>query len=429
MAVEAMELVETARARVCAAHPFLALALNRLRPEPCGEIESAATDGERFLFHPEWARRAFLSQARALDAALFHSLAHCLLGHVFQRAGGAPAWAIALARDFQAARLAADCAPELASAWRDARVQELSRRFSAAMDVDALARALSEDGYAQENRAALGDALALDAHDLWSRAKAPQVMTGGGEGAAQIWRRLGGAIRGGSGGRDAGREAGAKRERMRLGEARRADFARALRRYAGLREDPRDDPDSLQPAWYHYGAAQLGCPLIEPVEYREARGLDALAIVIDTSGSCARGLTRRFLELTRDILFEKNLFFRRFNLRILQCDAQVQREDHITSRAAFERYIDELEVVGGGGTDFRPAIARIDELVASGELRGLRGALYFSDGRGVFPSKPTDYELCFVFLKHRFDDIDVPAWVRRIVIDAPAPRGGEYYEY
>ena len=179
-----------------------------------------------------------------------------------------------------------------------------------------------------------------------------------------------------------------------------------------------------------------GAPILEPLEYREERGIAALAIVIDTSGSCARGLTQRFLELTRDILLEKGLFFRRFELHILQCDAKVQRDDRITSFAEFERYIENLVVTGGGGTDFRPAIRHIDRLVAEGALPGLKGALpglkgalYFSDGRGIFPAQPPEYELTFVFLKHRYDDIDVPGWVRRLVIDAPVPRGGEYYEY
>ena len=140
-------------------------------------------------------------------------------------------------------------------------------------------------------------------------------------------------------------------------------------------------------------------------------------------------MTQHFLELTRDILLEEGLFFRRFELRIMQCDVKVQRDDRITSMREFERYIDDLTILGSGGTDFRPVFRRIDEHIAAGGLRGLKGMLYFSDGRGIFPSEPPGYEVTFAFLKHRFDDIDVPAWVRRLVIDAPVPKGGEHYEY
>lgn len=197
-----------------------------------------------------------------------------------------------------------------------------------------------------------------------------------------------------------------------------------------VRENPREDADSFQTAWYLYGLEHFGnVPLIEPPEEREERRLETLAVVIDTSGSCARGLTQRFLALLRGLMEQSGLFFRRFNLHVIQCDARVQRDDKIVDLRAFERYIDSLELYGGGGTDFRPAFEHIDALVASGELRGLKGALFFSDGRGIFPSVPPEYEATFVFLKHRFDAIDVPGWVRRLVVDAPPPAGGEYFEY
>lgn len=197
-----------------------------------------------------------------------------------------------------------------------------------------------------------------------------------------------------------------------------------------MRENAREDPDDFQPAWYLYGLEHYGnIPLIEPSESREERRLETLAVVIDTSGSCARGLTQQFLSLLCRLLEESGLFFRRFNLRVIQCDARVQRDDAIADLRAFERYIENLELRGGGGTDFRPAFERIDALVDSGALRGLKGVLFFSDGRGIFPQKPPKYETTFVFLKHRFDAIDVPEWVQRLVIEAPTPIGGEYMEY
>ena len=40
-------------------------------------------------------------------------------------------------------------------------------------------------------------------------------------------------------------------------------------------------------------------------------------------------------------------------------------------------------MVGGGGTDFRPAFARIAQLRQDGALRDLQGVLYFTDGKGI----------------------------------------------
>ena len=424
------ELMGLARDRICRAHPYLALALERLKPVADAGVETVATDGARLRCNPLWVRETFLKGDWRIEEALFHALSHCLLGHIFVET--APEWALELACDFQARQLAAESAPELFAVHRDGGFLELNRRFGDVQDVVALAHAMAGDDYVLKNRAALRALLHLDDHRPWGavRGVERERCACGGEGLEAAWRRSARCLRRGAGGQAVGREAGARSERMRLQPGPRQEFAAALSRYADLRENARDDPDSFQYAWYLYGLEALdGAPILEPMEYREERGIAALAIVIDTSGSCARGLTRRFLELTRDILLEKGLFFRRFELRILQCDAKVQRDNRITSFAEFERYIDNLVVTGGGGTDFRPAIRHIDRLVAEGALPGLKGALYFSDGRGVFPAQPPEYELTFVFLKHRYDDIDVPPWVRRLVIDAPVPRGGEYYEY
>ena len=96
-------------------------------------------------------------------------------------------------------------------------------------------------------------------------------------------------------------------------------------------------------------------------------------------------------EVLRGLMEQSGLFFRRFNLHVIQCDARVQRDDKIVDLRAFERHIDSLELYGGGGTDFRPAFEHIDALVASGELRGLkvgigrRARCSSRTGAGSFP--------------------------------------------
>ena len=159
---------------------------------------------------------------------------------------------------------------------------------------------------------------------------------------------------------------------------------------------------------------------MEYPETREARHIDELAIVIDTSASCLETLTDRFLDETRALLADETLFSRRFNLRLLQCDAQVRRDDVITCVRDFERYIASLRLVGGGGTDFRPAFARLDRLIERGAFRRLGAAVFFSDGMGLFPPKPPDYDAIFVFFRGMYDDIDVPGWVHRLVLEVGA---------
>ena len=412
----AAEWFDRARSGLCAAHPYLGFALARLEPAAGGKFTLPATDGARLWLNP-----ARLPEG---PAALFHSLLHCLLGHLFDPQLSE------LACDLAAMLYAADHAPALCPALDDPLFRDAKRRCGGARDAAALMAVIDRDGFFSENRDALRALLALDDHGLWSSARREdaRLSSAGGEGLSDRWRR---AARGLGGGRQgAGSSASSGSERMTLGEGAHHDYARHLRRYAVSRENPRDDPDSLQPGWYAYGLSHYGnVPLIEPMEFREERKLEALAIAIDTSGSCARGLTKQFLEQTRDILLRERLFFGRFRLHILQCDAKVQRDDRIENLRQFQRYIDDLTVAGGGGTDFRPAIERVQALVRSGELRGLKGMLYFSDGRGIFPARPPEFEVTFVFLKYRYDPIDVPAWVRTLVLDAPRPRGGEYIEY
>lgn len=454
-AVEAMEL---ARDRLCWRHPFLAPFVERLRPEAVDGPRPFATDGRRILFgtrpaaaadgeemaaNREAVRRqgesrsldlqtptvdasACLSPKGAaapdeadfsverLERVILHMIAHCLLGHVWMEREGAT---FDLACDVQAWLLAEELAPETVLSGE---AQELRRRLRGAETLAQTREILESDSFIREHREELREQIALDAHDLWGRT-APEVRAAWGEGFSRARRRGNGSFGAGAGGR-----------RLEWSPARAdaEELAGALARYSAVRENPREDAESFQTAWYLYGLEHFGnVPLIEPPEDREERRLETLAVVIDTSGSCARGLTQQFLALLRGLMEQSGLFFRRFNLHVIQCDARVQRDDRIVDLRAFEHYIDSLELCGGGGTDFRPAFERIDALVASGELRGLKGALFFSDGRGIFPSVPPEYETTFVFLKDRYDAIDVPGWVRRLVVDAPPPTGREYFEY
>ena len=424
------EILSVARDRICRVHPYLATALARLAPCTEENLATAATDGAQLFCNPAWLRSRFLEDESAVNCLLLHALMHCLLGHIYAVKDDDPP-SVHLACDLQVDFLLADRMPEFCTFCADERFQTLKQRFGWMEDLRELANALGKDAYVRDHGRELQELLSLDEHALWAKARQEESArcAGGGEGDSEGWRRAARGLRMGSGGSNIGSGTASLRQKLALGAAERTEFATYLYKYASLRENARDDPDSFQTALYLYGREVCGAPLIEPLEYREEKRIDTLVIAIDTSGSCTRGLTQRFLELTRDILCSEGLFFRRFNLRILQCDVKVQRDDQITSMSEFERYIDDLTIVGGGGTDFRPVFQRIDEHIASGALRGLKGMLYFSDGRGIFPSKPPSYEVTFAFLKHRFDDIDVPNWVRRLVIDAPVPRGGEYFEY
>lgn len=408
-------MLTAARLEICRKMRFLAPALGRLEPILSEEHSPSAVDGRHFFCHPEHAPEA----ARLL----FHGLCHCLLGHLFLRN------ASALACDLAVALLISEAAPEFFPEQGNLLFVEAKRRCMGQFDPTKLDELLADDAFLQEHRGEIATLVTLDDHALW-RTIRERALLGGDGGLEKLWKAERKRLPMGFGGRSIGREAGVHREKAVLGEGTRHEYAQYLRRYAVEREFARDDPDSFQYAWYAYGIEHYGnMPLIEPLEYRIERRLEELVIAIDTSGSCARGLTQQFLEQTRDIILKEKLFFRRFNLHILQCDAKLQRDNKITSIPEFERYIANLEIVGGGGTDFCPVFEHIDKLIQTGELKNLKGMLYFTDGRGVYPSQTPEYETTFVFLKHRYDDIDTPSWAKRLILDAPMPRGNEYMEY
>lgn len=408
-------MLTAAKLEICRKLRYLASSLARLEGVVSEQYNPSAVDGAHFFCHP--------SRVENAVPLLFHGLCHCLLGHPFEKD------ASALACDLAVALVTAEVAPEWFAHGRDILFREVQRRCRGTIETARLETLLSQDDFLCQNREAIAALVALDDHTPW-REVLDRVRLSGEGGPEKGWRQEKKRFLAGLGSRKAGLEPGCFREKAVLGEGTRHEYAQSLRKYAVEREYARDDPDSFQYAWYAYGLEHYGnIALIEPLEYRVERRVEELVIAIDTSASCARGLTQQFLEQTRDILMKENLFFRRFNLHILQCDAKVQRDDRIGSLQEFERYTDQLEIVGGGGTDFCPAFAHVDALIRSGELRNLKGMLYFTDGRGVYPSAPPKYEATFVFLRYRYDDIDTPRWAKKLVLDAPKPKGDEYMEY
>lgn len=207
-------------------------------------------------------------------------------------------------------------------------------------------------------------------------------------------------------------------EELRVANKKRYDYREFLRKFSVWREEIGVDDDSFDYAFYHYGLSMYGnMPLIEPQETKEVKKIEEFVIVVDTSMSCSGELVRKFLEETYDVLSENESFFRKVHIRILQCDEQVQEDVRIERQEEWERYMQEMKLYGGGGTDFRPAFAYIDSLIEQGAFQNLRGVIYFTDGYGTYPSRMPSYETAFVFIDDGSRDIRTPAWAIRLVLD------------
>lgn len=198
------------------------------------------------------------------------------------------------------------------------------------------------------------------------------------------------------------------------------DYRKFLRQFAVPREEALLDMDSFDYIPYHYGLEYYSnMPFIEPLEYREVNRLDELAIAIDTSGSCSGKIVRRFLEETWTILRQRENFFAKMRLHLIQCDCMIQEHRIFTSVEEWEAAIPTLQIHGHGNTDFCPVFHYLDKLIQKKEIRHLRGLLYFTDGDGIFPTSPPAWDTAFVFLNDQTEKHAIPDWAIRLNLHLP----------
>ncbi|MCC8097624.1 MAG: VWA-like domain-containing protein, partial [Eubacterium sp.] len=216
--------------------------------------------------------------------------------------------------------------------------------------------------------------------------------------------------------REAGEGEGNLLVHLKAVNRRRYDYKEFLRRFAVYGEEVKPDPDSFDPGFYAYGLSLYGnMPIIEPLEFREVKKVSDFVVVIDTSASCSGEAVKGFLSQTFGILNLRNSFFNRVKIHVIQCDNKVRRDTVIENSEQLEKLFNDMELVGFGGTDFRPAFEYVEEI--KGSLKNLKGLIYFTDGEGIFPEKPPSYDVAFVFLKEHYYDAEVPSWAVKLILD------------
>ncbi|MDD6785315.1 MAG: VWA-like domain-containing protein [Eggerthellales bacterium] len=207
----------------------------------------------------------------------------------------------------------------------------------------------------------------------------------------------------------------------------RVDYGDFLRQFAIPGEVLKVSEDEFDYIFYTYGLNLYGnLPLIEPLEYRDEKRIREFVIVIDTSGSVQGEIVRKFIDTTFDILKSTEAFFERIHVRIIQCDAQVQSDDVITSLDELKEWGRTMKIYGGGGTDFAPAFQYVDSLIEQGEFENLGGLIYFTDGWGDYPNWMPEYKTAFVFYDEDYRPELVPTWAVQIVLDEHAVTSSKF---
>lgn len=198
----------------------------------------------------------------------------------------------------------------------------------------------------------------------------------------------------------------------------RYDYTDFLKRFMVMGESIRISEDEFDYIYYTYGLSSYGnMPLVEPLEYKEDRKIRDFVIALDTSASCRGEIVQTFLRKTYNIMRQRESFFTKINVHILQCDSEVRQDTKITGQEDFDAFLAQGKLTGFGSTDFRPVFDYVEKLREEGEFTDLKGLIYFTDGYGVYPEYMPDYDVAFVFLRDDENAPKVPPWAIKLVLE------------
>lgn len=396
---------------------YLDVAVSALTLTPNDSLRSTATDGISFFFPPEQILRVFRSNPLFLNRAVLHSVFHCIFRHLWIRGS----------RDPDLWNLSCDIAVEwiIDSFEKKSVKRALSgirtniyndfRQYKIPITAANIYRDLLPD--IADNPDRLNQLMMeffTDDHRFWPKkpSTSPSAVKAG-QSWDKISRRMEQELN--LRGDDSASGIDAMKTQIKEGKSRRSykDF---LRKFTVLKEELHCDYDEFDLNYYSYGLRLYkNMPLIEPLESREVTKISEFVIVIDTSYSTNGPLVQKFLEETFQIIQERDSFFHKSQIRIIQCDNQVHSDTIIKEQRYIPKLLHNFELIGGGGTDFRPAFSYINKLLENGEFQNLKGVLYFTDGKGIYPAKRPSYETAFLFLGEE-EHPDVPAWAMKLIL-------------
>ena len=453
----AREVLDLARSTLLVHLRFLDLALSRFTP--VSYPGTLATDGQKLFYDVYYLLNAYRQEQNRPVRDYLHMVLHCVFHHLFTGPG----------IDRRCWDLACDIAVEAAirdldlpcAACRRDRAQEETLAALAEqvhpLTAEKLYRHLLDQNLRPDQIAQLRQPFLADDHRAWylpvkggssaggegqepppeggipardkqgrgrSSARRKQDPPSGTEERKELekaWKEISRRIQVDleTASRRHGLDAGSLVQSLRPVTREHYDYADFLRRYMSLGEVVQVNNDEFDYIFYTYGLSLYGnMPLVEPLEYKEVRRIREFVVAIDTSGSVSGDLVQRFVTKTYNILRQQENFFTKINLHIIQCDAQIQEDAHITCQRDFEDYLAHMELHGFGGTDFRPVFQYVDQLIRDGAFTNLRGMIYFTDGAGIFPERKPDYDAAFVFVGDEGLDPDVPVWAIKLVLQS-----------
>ena len=422
-----LRIMHDSRTELYMSMRYLDLALSSLRFAVNTELRAIGTDGSYLLVHPKVLADLYQMDRRLVNRVYLHCVLHCLLRHLFKRQR----------KDLTLWRVACDitvesivdsmqyrCLRTGISRLRNNTYDDLHKEIKA-FTPETIYRVLYER---KQNRKLspfderrLVEEFCIDDHTMWP---APDDSNPNVPPAAMMLQNKWDDISEKTQtemetfAKEQSQGAGDLESSVKVENRERYDYKGFLRKFAVMREEMQVDDDSFDYVFYTFGLSMYGnMPLIEPQEYKEVHKIEEFAVVIDVSMSTNGELVKTFLEQTYSVLTESESYLKKVNVRIIQADEQVRSDDKITSRKELDEYMKNFRLLGGGGTDFRPAFDYVKDLCERKEFINLKGMIYFTDGYGIYPRKRPPWESAFVFMEEDFTDVDVPPWAIKLIIE------------
>ena len=408
------EIIRLAHDSILVNMRFLDMALSELRLEERRQTGAFVYDGSRLYYDPSLLLAKYKKEPHYMVRLYLHTLLHCIFYHSYQTDK--------LERDYW--DLATDIAVEntilemnlhLATMPSDEVLRSnlsILKKQAKGLSAEKLYRHFRIEPPSTKAVKEWRELCHYDEHIYWDRKEELTL-------SQDAWRKISERVKADL--KSFSKEknnARSMEENLKEATREKYDYTDFLRRFMVMGETIQINDEEFDYIYYTYGLSQYGnMPLVEPLEYRDANKIKDFVIAIDTSASCRGEVVQTFLKKTYQIMQQRENFFRKINVHIIQCDNEVQSDTKITSWEDFNQFLANGKLRGFGSTDFRPVFEYVEKLKQDGEFEDLKGLLYFTDGYGIYPAQMPTYDTAFVFLREDGEAPAVPPWAIKVVLD------------
>ncbi len=300
------QVLSLARDNILVSLRFLDVALLHLVWQDKGAIGCMATDGSTVWYDPEYVLQLYQRDPRLVTRSMLHLLLHCIFYHSFaydkvER----ELWD--LAADMAVESVILEMGLPIAGLDTDAEAEGklcVWREDVGALTAERIYKYIRHNPITPRERQELIRLFYRDNHERWVPTEEIQMTP-------EQWKKISERVKADLKSFTKGRTNTQSLEKN-LAEATRDryDYGAILRRFTVMGEDLTVNDEEFDYIYYTYGLERYGnMPLIEPLEYKDARKVKEFVIALDTSASCRGPVVREFLNKTYSLLKGSENFF------------------------------------------------------------------------------------------------------------------------